>query len=143
MARMGQTRHVWARDLLARLSLPGTLQNALSLVAQCQAEGGSAKFNPLNCTVKAPGSSDYNDVPVQNYTSYQQGLSVTAGMMRQENMHLLYGSLKAGTSAEAYWHALAASPWGTRPPGGYTVAAWLADVQNHWFARSMILISGT
>lgn len=140
---MGQTRHVWCRDLLAKLQLPGTLENAVSLVAQCQAEGGSARFNPLNCTVPAPGSTAYNSVGVQNFASYDQGLSVTAGMIRQENMHLLYQALKAGNSATLYWQALAMSPWGTRPPGGYTVAAWLSDVETHWFARSMVTITGT
>lgn len=140
---MCQTRHVWVRDLLVAVACPGSLENAVALVAQCQAEGGTARFNPLNCTVKAPGSTDYNKVPVQNYVSYAQGQSVTAGMLRQQNMAGLLDALKIGTSAVSYWNALAKSPWGTHPPSGYTVATWLDDVRVHWFARAMICIAGT
>lgn len=140
---MSQTRHVWVRDLLLALDAPGTLENAVALVAQCQAEGGSAKFNPLNCTVKEPGSTDYNKVPVQNYVSYVQGLHVTSGMLQQSNMKALFAALKKGDSAPNYWAALAISPWGTHPPQGYTVLTWLADVRTHWFERAMLPISGT
>lgn len=145
---MSQTRHVWVRDLLALLKAPGTLENALAIVAQIQAEGGAAKFNPLNCTVRAPGSTDYNKVPVQNYVTYAQGLHVTAGMLQQTNMRGLHAELMKGDSSAIYWSALAVSPWGTHPPERspgvpYTVAQWLADVRAHWFDRAMLPISGT
>lgn len=140
---MSQTRHVWCRDLLAELGVPGALENAVAIVAQIQAEGGNALFNPLNCTVKAKGSKKYNSVGVQNYVSYQQGLDVTVGMLRQQNMHLLLAALKDGHSAIAYWNALAHSPWGTKPPVGYDVGSWLAEVRTHWFDRAMIAINGT
>lgn len=140
---MSQTRHVWVRDLLVALRAPGTLENAVALVGQCQAEGGSARFNPLNCTVKAAGSTDYNKVPVQNYATYQQGIDVTAQMLRQSNMSKLLAALMKGTAATDYWSALAVSPWGTHPPSGYTVVEWLDDVRGHWFARAMVAIAGT
>lgn len=140
---MTQTRHVWTRDLLTMLGAPGSLENAVAIIAQCQAEGGSARFNPLNCTVKAPGSTDYNSVGVQNFTSYQQGLTVTKGMLEQANMHALLAALRLGTSAPSYWAGLATSPWGTKPPAGYTAASWLEDVRSHWFARAMVPIFGT
>lgn len=124
------------------LHAPGTLENAVALIGQMQAEGGSAKFNPLNCTVKAPGSTDYNSVPVQNYAGYAQGLSVTAGMLRQANMKPLLDALLSGKSAAAYWGALPGH-WGTSPPSGYTRASWLADVRAHWYARAMINIAGS
>lgn len=139
---MGQTRHVFARDLLAALGAPGTLENAVALIAQMQAEGGAAKFNPLNCTVKAPGSTDYNAVPVQNYTTWEQGVDVTAGMLKQPNMKALHGALMIGSNAATYWAALPGK-WGTSPPAGYTRPQWLADVRKHWFDRSMRTIAGS
>lgn len=140
---MSQTRHVWVRDLLVAIGGPGTLENAVALVAQCQAEGGSAKFNPLNSTRDAPGATDYNSVHVKNYTMYEQGIDVTAQMLRQTNMRLLFDVLRRGGTAGNYWTALALSPWGTRPPVGYTQESWLDDVRKHWFDRAMKPITGT
>lgn len=139
---MSQTRHLFVRDLLGTLNAPGTVENAIALVAQCQAEGGNARFNPLNCTVRRPGSTDYNSVPVQNYTSWAQGVEATASMLRQSNMKPLHDALMKGTSAEAYWSHLPGK-WGTSFPKGYTLQTWLADVKMHWFARATMPISGT
>lgn len=138
-----QTRHVYVRDLLVALGAPGTLENAAALIAQMQAEGGQAKFNPLNTTVKAPGSTDYNTVHVQNFVSWTQGVATTAKTLEQANMVKLHSALMKGNSALTYWQALAVSPWGTKPPSGYTIEAWLSDVDAHWFDRSMQGISGT
>jgi hypothetical protein len=149
---MSSSRHLFFRDLCARLGVPGTYQNALALIAQAQAEGspktsrlGGAKFNPLNCTVRAEGSSDYNPDPihVQNYMSWAQGLEVTAAMLRQENMAPLYAALKKGDSATANWQARGVSPWGTKPPAGYTIGRWLEDARRHWYDRAMIPIAGS
>lgn len=140
----GTSRHLFVRDLLVRLGCPGTQENATALIAQCQAEGGAAKFNPLNSTVKRPGSTDYNDnvPPVQNYASYAQGLEATASTFRQANMKPLLDALKAGTSASVYWSKLPGK-WGTKPPVGYTRASWLADTRKHWYDRSMVVVAGT
>lgn len=132
------------RDLFVALSVPGTQENATAVIAQIQAEGGFALFNPLNCTVKAKGSSDYNPPPihVQNYVSYEQGLQVTKGMLKQANMKPLLDALRKGDSALAYWSHLPGS-WGTSPPHGYSHEAWLADTRSHWYARAMIAVTGT
>lgn len=140
---MPRSRHLWVRDLLAELGVPGSYYNALAVVAQIQAEGGNARFNPLNTTLKVPGSTDYNSVPVQNYTSWEQGLHATVVTLRQVNMVLLMRALKQGTSSAAYWQALAQSPWGTKPPGGMTVAAFLDDVRRHWYDRAMLTVAGS
>jgi hypothetical protein len=140
---MATSRHLWTRDLLALLACPGSLQNTLALIAQIQAEGGSAAFNPLNTTLNAPGATDYNYVHVKNYISYQQGLSATAATLKQANMKPLMDALKKGNSAKSYWVALGISPWGTSPPGGMTIDAFLADIRTHWMARAMVPIAGT
>lgn len=140
---MPRSRHLWTRDLLAELGVPGTYYNALAVIAQIQAEGGQARFNPLNTTLKQPGSTDYNSVPVQNYTSWEQGLHATAATLRQPNMALLMRALKQGSSSAAYWQALAQSPWGTKPPGSMGVQAFLDDVRRHWYDRAMLTVAGS
>lgn len=140
---MGQTRHLFTRDLLVAVGAPGTLENAVALIGQMQAEGGSARCNPLNCVVKRPGSTNYNSVPVQNYPSWAVGVEATASMLKQANMKMLLDVLRDGTSATSYWNALGKSPWGTHVPSGYTIAGWLDDVRKHWYARSMITIAGS
>lgn len=138
-----KSRHVWCVDILPRLAVPGTLDNVLALVAQMQAEGGEALFNPLNTTLRMTGSKDYNSVHVQSYKSYEQGMDATVQTLRQTNMAKLYSALKLGSSAHAYWAALAVSPWGTKPPGDMTIDAFLDDVRRHWTARAMTAIAGT
>lgn len=140
---MSTSRHLWTRDLLALLGAPGSLANVLALIAQIQAEGGNAAFNPLNTTLPMPGATDYNTVHVKNYTSYQQGLDATAHTLKQTNMQPLFNALTAGDSTTAYWRGLAVSPWGTKPPGGMTIDAFLNDIRRHWMARAMIPIAGT
>lgn len=140
---MSKSRHVFAADLLDELGAPGSLANALALVAQIQAEGGGAKFNPLNTTLPAVGATDYNKVHVKNYMTYEQGVAATAATLRQTNMAKLHTALMSGKDAATYWAVLPSSPWGTKPPGGMSATAFLADVERHWFARAMLPISGT
>lgn len=129
--------------MLVRLGVKGSYYNALSIIAQIQAEGGQARFNPLNTSLRMPGSTDYNSIPVQNYTSYAQGLDATVQTLKQANMVKLFTELRSGTSSRAYWVALAESPWGTKPPGTMTIDAYLDDVRRHWYDRAMIGIAGT
>jgi hypothetical protein len=138
-----QTRHLYAVDVIRGLGVPGSLENVLGLVAQMQAEGGSARFNPLNTTLAMPGATDYNGVHVKNYVSWDQGMAATIQTLRQSNMAKLMLELRRGTSARAYWVALGLSPWGTRPPGGMSIDAFLSDVRAHWTDRAMQGIAGT
>lgn len=140
---MATSRHLWTRDLLKLLSARGTYYNALSIIAQIQAEGGSAHFNPLNTTLPMPGATDYNDVHVKNYVSYAQGLDATVQTLKQANMVKLLTELKRGTSSRSYWVALGESPWGTKPPGTMGIDAFLDDVRNNWYDRAMLTIAGT
>lgn len=149
---MSTSRHLFVRDLLSALAVPGTLENTVALIAQCQAEGspetskgGGARFNPLNCTVRAEGSSDYNPPPihVQNYATYAQGIAITKQMLEQDNFKPLLAALKKGNSAVNYWVALDRSGWGSHPPHGYTIASWLDDCRAHWMTRAMERIAGT
>jgi hypothetical protein len=137
------SRHLWVRDLLLAVNAPGTLANTTSLIAQAQAEGSMARFNPLATTKVMPESTDFNSTGVKNYANYQDGLDATASTLRQGNMAAMLGALKSGNSTIAYWDALLQSPWGTKVPGGTTLALFLADVRRHWMTRAMVKIEGT
>lgn len=140
---MSKSRHIFVCDLLEALHAPGSLNNAIALVAQIQAEGGQAHFNPLNTTLRQAGSTDYNSVHVQNYKSWTQGIAATAKTLEQANMAKLLKVLKAGGPAAAYWTALGVSPWGTHPPGGMKIELFLDDVSRHWFDRALMPIAGS
>lgn len=104
----------WAAQLLHAIGAPVTAQNMRALIAWQRAEGGSARFNPLNTTQPAHGASAYNSVGVRNYGSAAQGLNATAKTLlngRYGNIVNLFRSGKA--SAEQIATAVAASPWGT------------------------------
>jgi len=53
-----------------------------SLAEWQRREGGTAAFNPLNTTQRAPGATNYNSVGVRNYRSQQQGLNATVETLR-------------------------------------------------------------
>lgn len=87
----------WATDVLVRLY--GIVNPNPLLVAFLwgwqQAESGAsdvsgADYNPLNTTLKWPGSTDFNSVGVQNYPTYAAGLLAT----QQTLNNGLYPSLK-------------------------------------------------
>jgi hypothetical protein len=103
----------FAQDLLGMLGLPVTQQNVAAIDAWHQAEGGNAKFNPLNTTQGASGASNYNSVGVKNYTSYQQGLQATAQTLQNGHYRNILAALQAGNNAGAVANAVASSPWGT------------------------------
>lgn len=138
---MSKSRHIYVCDLLTALNAPGSLMNAVALIAQIQAEGGQAHFNPLNTTLPMKGATDYNSVHVKNYVSWEQGIDATARTLKQANMAKLLKVLKAGGPALAYWNALAVSPWGTHPPGGMKIQDFLDDVSRHWYDRAMMPIA--
>lgn len=41
------------------------------------AEGGTARYNPLNTTEPWPGATDYNDAGVKNYPTGADGIEAT------------------------------------------------------------------
>jgi hypothetical protein len=114
------TRNEFAHDLLRELGYPRDKSNLYALVALMQAETGSepekgAKFNPLNTTKKMPGSTPYNSIGVQNYTSYQQGLDATSSTLREKGHD--YGPirrhLRNADPAPQTLRAWQDSDWGT------------------------------
>src|SRR5207244_3664875 len=58
---------LWRFRLLRALRAKGSWQNRKLLGAQARAEGGNARFNPLNTTEPWPLSWPYNIAGVRNY----------------------------------------------------------------------------
>jgi len=103
----------------------------LAIVCWIAAEGGYARFNPLNTTLWMPGSSDYNSVGVKNYVSYDQGVEATCRTLNYGADRFRYGyrpirrRIRKNRNAERILKAVENSEWGT---GGLALRV-LADVR--------------
>lgn len=109
-------RLAFANALLEKLGMPITTENQKLLLAWQQAEGTSAAFNPLATTDHAPGSTSFNSnggVPVQNFTSFEQGVDTTVRTLTNGRYGNILAALQQGNNAVAVAQAIAASPWGT------------------------------
>lgn len=84
-----------------------------------RAEGGTAKWNPLNTTEPMPGATDYNSAGVKNYGTPITGIAATAKTLELEPYHELWVGLQGAkahgtTAAELVeQHAAAFNTWGT------------------------------
>jgi hypothetical protein len=106
----------WARSLLAAGGWPSTGCNVGAITAWERAEGSTASWhNPLDTTLREPGSRSVNSVGVQAYPSWQEGLAATIATLRGGPYGPILAALAAGNDARAVASAVAASPWGTEP----------------------------
>jgi hypothetical protein len=107
----------FAVALLRTLGDPVTSQNTQAIVAWCQREGGGwgnvARFNPLNTSMRMPGSHAINGDGVQSYTSWSEGLTATVATLNGASYRRILAALSAGSSVQAVENAVASSPWGT------------------------------
>jgi hypothetical protein len=107
----------FAVALLNTLGDPVTNSNTQAIVAWCQREGGAwnspAHFNPLNTSLKMPGSHGINGAGVQSYTSWSEGLTATVATLNSGMYRGILSALSAGNSVQAVENAIANSPWGT------------------------------
>ncbi len=108
----------WAPALLAAGGWQPTGCNAGAIEAWERAEGSTASWhNPLDTTLREPGSHPVNSVGVQAYPSWQEGLAATIATLRGDRRDYgpILAALAAGNNAQAVAAAVAASPWGTEP----------------------------
>lgn len=69
---------LWRYRLLRKLRAAPLYRGNLSLLhAWAVAEGGTARYNPLNTTEPWPGASDYNSAGVKNYPTGADGIAAT------------------------------------------------------------------
>jgi hypothetical protein len=117
-AASGQfTETEWAKDFLSRLGVPATPENEKVIVAWEHAEGGhfvnDAHFNPLNTTLRQPGSTSINGAGVQTYPDYETGMAATLTTIRANYYAAVITALAAGNNPQGVIDAIDASPWGT------------------------------
>lgn len=111
----GITKLSFAKDLLRNLHIKATSEDLRAIIGWENAEGGhfvnDARFNPLNTTLRKPGSKSINSVGVQAFKSYRQGMGATVDTL----VHYggILAALKDGTNANAVADAIGNSPWGT------------------------------
>jgi hypothetical protein len=112
-------RGQFVTEVLKALDAPVTKHTRRALQAQLQTEGGSAKYNPFNTTLKMPGSTDYNKiapgVAVQNYTSAAQGIAATVKTLHgaSHGYERIVRRLRKNAFAIAICMAIVESDWGT------------------------------
>lgn len=79
-----------------------------------RAEGNGAAWNPWNTTQRAPGSTSFNSVGVQNFPNMQTAVNAYVGLFnRNPNWYGAILSALRGTDEMAMARAVKASPWGT------------------------------
>jgi hypothetical protein len=93
----------WQGHLLRSLGALVGHENVRLLTAWQQAEGGTARWNPLNTTFDLPGATDYNSVGVKNYPRptwgvYATGLTLTSPASGPLTYGKILGHLQAGSS---------------------------------------------
>lgn len=84
--------------LLAGLGAPLTTANKNFLAAWINREGGGGLNNPLNTTQRMTGSTSFNSVGVQNYTSIATGVQATLKTMLNGRYTDVLAALKAGNA---------------------------------------------
>jgi hypothetical protein len=93
----------WERRTLVLLDAPANHENQRFMTAWGRAEGGNAKWNPLNSTLRLGGTvswtdtTDYNSIGVKNYSYGFAGIAATALTMQQRDWqgNPLYGGIVA------------------------------------------------
>jgi hypothetical protein len=87
----------WEGHLLVVCGAPRTLENLKLLDAWARAEGGTARWNPLNTTLPlGVPCTDYNSAHVKNYRNAITGVSATAATLANGLYRGILGDLQRG-----------------------------------------------
>jgi hypothetical protein len=108
----------FARALLGALNLPLSSNNVAAVVAWEAAEGGhyanAAHFNPLNTTLREPGSTSIGGpAGVQAYISWAAGLEATAATLKASAYAPIRAALAQSSPVVLTLKAIDSTPWGT------------------------------
>lgn len=111
------TEASFAASVLSRLGIKTTAQAIRDFTAWEQQEGGNwannAKYNPLNTTLREPGSYSINSVGVQAYTSWKEGMIATIKTLQNGYYGQILRALKEGVPLSEFSGIVAGSKWGT------------------------------
>jgi|SRR6516164_1866244 hypothetical protein len=89
-------RSVFAHSLLATIGAPQTSANVNSILAWINHEGGGGTNNPLNTTLAMGGSTSFNSVGVQNFSSLTIGVAANARTLLGGGYSDILSALRSG-----------------------------------------------
>lgn len=104
------------RRILAGLGAPATKENLRFMQAWAACEGGNARNNPFNTTLRLSGSTPYNRAGVQHFADPIVGLCATLLTLRLSHYRALVAALEAGSHTAEQVTDLGAAglkTWGT------------------------------
>jgi hypothetical protein len=87
-------------DVLSELGYPVTEANMEALAAVSILEGANNRYNPLNSVVPNGNSTSFNDVGVQDYKSYANGVAGTVALLRGSAWAGVDSALRNGSSKQ-------------------------------------------
>jgi hypothetical protein len=135
-AELAAQRGEFVAAVTTEMFAPITLHTRRAMQSELQAEGGFARNNPFNTTLRLPGSTNYNSVGVQNYNDPAQGVTATVKTLKQHCCG--YGKirrrLRENASAREIVKAFGQSEWGTNLS---LVQAVLDDVVHSRFPNTL------
>lgn len=109
---------LWRFRLLHAVKASGRAQNRRLLAAWQRAEGGNARYNPLNTTEPWAGASDYNSIGVKNYPTGSAGIAAAATTLQNGHYPGLLVDLRTASKTAEQIVADRADEirvWGTNP----------------------------
>ena len=92
---------LWRFRLLRAIRAKGWWQGRKLLGAWAKAEGGTAKYNPLNTTLPWKNAGTYNSAGVRNYATGGDGIAATAATLTNGLYPGIVRDLRAGTKPAA------------------------------------------
>lgn len=110
-----------AQHLLTGIGAPVNHRTMGAMVGWMNAEGGhwanSARFNPLNTTQHAPGSTNPGfSAGVQAYRNWNEGLNATLQTLKNGDYNGIIRAFRS-SDPQRVASAIGASPWGTSGAG--------------------------
>jgi hypothetical protein len=104
----------WQYLVLYLVGAPLNEHNAKFLDGWHRAEGGRARFNPLNTTQPWPGATNFNSAGVKSYKTRRNGVDATVKTLKNGNYNKILRLLRKGNAGfRDLADAVDASPWGT------------------------------
>jgi hypothetical protein len=113
---MGDVTNAFWESVFSLCRAPLTTNLIVIFTTWQHYEGGSARFNPLNTTRPANGSTPYNSAGVQQYASEASGASATALTLLNGRYPSIVAAMRADTPMDSW--SIAPIPdevdtWGT------------------------------
>lgn len=105
----------WQYIALYLVGAPLNDHNAKFMDAWHKAEGGRARFNPLNTTQPWPRATNFNSAGVKSYKTRRNGIDATVKTLKNGNYGKILRLLRKGNADyRDLADAVEASPWGTK-----------------------------